>query len=482
MYNKLVIVLGLFMLLCTPLFAQVGIGTTTPDPSAILDVNSATGGMLTPRMTSAQRQAISDPAQGLIVFDTDQDSFYFYTGGSWDTLDSESRANHKIIKSVADLADELSAGGGSSYLLDANTLYEVNGVISLAVPIDLNNSYIFGKNSGQDRLEATGGTVFQSTKGGTVRRLTISAIGGIIYDFNASNGGALVVKDCFLNGSNSVGTVNGFDFIFFRAVIYSNNNDGITISNIDNVYVAGQGWDATNNGTYKTFSGVFNSIQKEGGFMEVSSGDGAVGIDITGITSIAGSAQLKGVNFYGGGTYVVGNSPYSGYNFTNDWYVACPGLPLETDDTATGNVNLNYPIGFGAETTFSGRGTSSRTKVVGDTDSDNLFRFTSTGDNRLIYDGTKTRFFNVTTSLSYQGDNNNAIFIFYLAKGTSGSGTATVLEKTRVYKQNNGSNDLGAVSIVGTVELSPGDYIEVWAERYSGGGDLLTVSLNMTAQ
>jgi hypothetical protein len=52
-------------------FAQVGIGTNTPDASSILDITSTTGGLLTPRMTAAQRDAIATPSQGLIIFCTD---------------------------------------------------------------------------------------------------------------------------------------------------------------------------------------------------------------------------------------------------------------------------------------------------------------------------------------------------------------------------------------------------------------------------
>ena len=61
--------------------AQVGIGTTDPDASAVLELESESQGMLTPRMETAQRTAIVSPAQGLLVYDTDVNSFYFYNGG-----------------------------------------------------------------------------------------------------------------------------------------------------------------------------------------------------------------------------------------------------------------------------------------------------------------------------------------------------------------------------------------------------------------
>jgi len=69
-------------------YAQVGINNENSDPSAALDITSTTKGLLMPRMTNAQRQAISNPAAGLQVFVTDFDggSFMFYDGTEWGTL------------------------------------------------------------------------------------------------------------------------------------------------------------------------------------------------------------------------------------------------------------------------------------------------------------------------------------------------------------------------------------------------------------
>jgi uncharacterized protein (TIGR02145 family) len=76
------------VLITATTYAQVGINNENPDPSAALDITSTTKGLLIPRMTNAQRQAISNPAAGLQVFVTDFDggSFMFYDGTKWDTL------------------------------------------------------------------------------------------------------------------------------------------------------------------------------------------------------------------------------------------------------------------------------------------------------------------------------------------------------------------------------------------------------------
>jgi hypothetical protein len=67
-------------------FAQVGIGTTTPAASAALDITSTTKGLLVPRLTQAQRDAIATPAVGLMIYCTNcgsQGQPQFYGGSSW---------------------------------------------------------------------------------------------------------------------------------------------------------------------------------------------------------------------------------------------------------------------------------------------------------------------------------------------------------------------------------------------------------------
>jgi uncharacterized protein (TIGR02145 family) len=67
---------------------SVGIGTVTPDASAQLDVSNTTKGFLPPRMTASQRAAISSPASGLLVYQTDNPAgYYYYTGINWVSIE-----------------------------------------------------------------------------------------------------------------------------------------------------------------------------------------------------------------------------------------------------------------------------------------------------------------------------------------------------------------------------------------------------------
>ena len=63
-------------------FGRVGIGTTLPATSALLDLTSTGRGFLVPRMTTTQKNAIVSPVQGLLVFQTDgAKGFYYYDAG-----------------------------------------------------------------------------------------------------------------------------------------------------------------------------------------------------------------------------------------------------------------------------------------------------------------------------------------------------------------------------------------------------------------
>lgn len=87
----------LLFLVSTSLFAQVGIGTTTPDASSMLDITSTSKGVLIPRMTTAQRSAISSPVTGLLVFDTTTNSFWFYTT-SWIEVSYNQASKHDDLR------------------------------------------------------------------------------------------------------------------------------------------------------------------------------------------------------------------------------------------------------------------------------------------------------------------------------------------------------------------------------------------------
>lgn len=76
----------IFLGSCFTLSAQVAVTAdgSNADASAMLDVKSTEKGMLLPRMSAAERDLITSPATGLLVFVTDDNNFYFFDGASWE--------------------------------------------------------------------------------------------------------------------------------------------------------------------------------------------------------------------------------------------------------------------------------------------------------------------------------------------------------------------------------------------------------------
>lgn len=472
-----------FFLLSANIYSQVGIGTLTPNASAMLDVESTTKGLLTPRMTSAERTAISNPANGLLVYDTTENAFYFYKSATWTKLDSKVRNNYKLIKSAADLSAELTAGGGSSYKLTSNTFYEINGTITLAAPIDLNNAYIAGLDANEDVLSFMGGTVFKGSTGGSIKNVTL--LGSKAFEITGpgiATTSSLLVQNTIIDGmTTSVGSIDGLGLFFGNIIQYLNNANGITYSNINNLLLNNQAWFGNNSGTYEKLTGTFGLIEKVSGFSAVN-GSVVAAFDVSSNPTVT-TGIIQGTVFTGSPStsYVKGytSGSYTGYSFTVDWTVDAPGIPREGDAEATGDINLDAAVGSGATTSFTGTGSGTRKKIAGNTTSNNLFRFTRDGNNKITYRGKKTRYFQVAGSVSYQGSDDMTI-ILYIAKNNN------VILETKVYgRATTGfftNAGILALPIIGTVEMKTGDSIEIWAERYSGSGNMQTVSLNLIAR
>jgi microcystin-dependent protein len=92
-YSSMIRLVGFVVLLFSAglVSAQVGFNNPAPDPSAILDLTATDKGLLIPRMTTAQREAMAvsqTPAPALMVFDVTLKQFCYYDGTKWYTLNT----------------------------------------------------------------------------------------------------------------------------------------------------------------------------------------------------------------------------------------------------------------------------------------------------------------------------------------------------------------------------------------------------------
>ena len=80
---KWLLIIQLFCAVAVIAQQRVGVGTLTPNPSAQLDLSAQDKGVLIPRMTSAQRNMIPNPTNGLLVFDVTTVGFWYFDGVQW---------------------------------------------------------------------------------------------------------------------------------------------------------------------------------------------------------------------------------------------------------------------------------------------------------------------------------------------------------------------------------------------------------------
>lgn len=458
----------LCMLISTFSMAQVGIGTTNPDLSSVLDIESTTQGLLTPRMTSAQRLAITSPATGLLVFDTDINNFFFYDGTDWELQGTkEKRTNYKLVKNVSDLADELVAGGNTKYLLDPNFLYEINGTIVMDFPIELNGAYIKGEDSVDDRLfNGSGGTLFVGTTDGNLKRLTILGNGQQIFGITGTGAENLVCLAVNFVGGSSVGSLTDMGLVFLNTGQFQLNTTGLTVTNVTSFFVNLILWNTNNTGTFLDLNGTFGDLQFINGRVVVDAGE--TGIDVSSNPTITLNASMTGVELTGAGTRVNGYTAgsYTGFNFTNNWEVRCPGIPEETNNNAAGNFYNTNTLTTGFLQTITDF-TAQEIQGTGLFATDNLFRFSSTtaeGNNRLTYDGIESRSFQVNASLSVRITNAiGDFYAFVIAK----NGTVVTESNAVVYITSNAQ--IQNVAINSVVDLDNGDYIELFVQRLTNG-------------
>lgn len=126
------IVLTFLILLAGLSYGQVGVGTNSPHTSAALDIESTTKGLLTPRMTAAQRAAIGTPANGLVVYQTDStQGLYCYVNGSWSAVSSGITAGTWAPTITTSSNGSITGGTATGFYQRVGNIVNFSGTISI---------------------------------------------------------------------------------------------------------------------------------------------------------------------------------------------------------------------------------------------------------------------------------------------------------------------------------------------------------------
>lgn len=130
------------LILSNIIFAQVGIGTTSPNVSAALDIKSTTQGFLMPRMTELERNAIVAPAAGLFIYNLDLNCFQFYNGTTWSKCLGEVPTNKLVCSSA--ISNGFSTVGNPILATNSLTISViVNAIDTYTFTTNVVNGYSF---------------------------------------------------------------------------------------------------------------------------------------------------------------------------------------------------------------------------------------------------------------------------------------------------------------------------------------------------
>lgn len=172
------------LLLWTTIFSQiivaqnVGVGTTTPHASAQLDITSTNKGLLPPRMTTAERDAIPTPSPGLIIFNTTIQTLEINTLTGWQGLQIQPQSRKLLGGQMTELGYSIQATTDGGFILAAQTYSSVSGDVTgllhstfspdwWIVKLDANRKIVWNKSLGGSSLEDVS-SICQTTDGGYI--------------------------------------------------------------------------------------------------------------------------------------------------------------------------------------------------------------------------------------------------------------------------------------------------------------------------
>ncbi len=99
--------------------------------------------------------------------------------------------------------------------------------------------------------------------------------------------------------------------------------------------------------------------------------------------------------------------------------------------------------------------------------------FSMPANNRLRYDGAPNKVVHVEATITISAATNNKTFQFYVAKN------GTVLTESCVQRKIGTSSDIGSVNVQAAMNMSTGDFAEVWVENITDATDITAITLNM---
>jgi len=202
--KKIFIAISLYFLTTTIVAQNIGIGTATPSSSAVLDVSSTNKGFLYPRMTTQQRSAIVNPADGLHIYNTDMGAPEYYNGQlkEWMCICEASTVAFKVFKiSFTKLENETIVIEHGKYGIDTTSCDTALILINVTASAKLNRGmYIWRLGQRTKIILVNKGSIYGiGGNGGTGGMTGNGSPCGNLAPVNGSDGGHAIYGNDLVN-------------------------------------------------------------------------------------------------------------------------------------------------------------------------------------------------------------------------------------------------------------------------------------------
>jgi hypothetical protein len=420
-YPLILLIIFLWMAPLESFAQNVGINAdgSLPNASAMLDVKSTNKGMLPPRMTTAQRTAIPLPAAGLLVFDTNTSSFWYYTGTSWSNLASgwsltgnvgTNPATH-FIGTTDDnplIIKVNNQASGSIYIsgfrtswgfmaLSNNTTGTYNTAIgTLALQNNSTGSANTGLGAFSLRSNLTGyantavgsEAMFLNTTGGNN---TATGMGSLYFNTTGFDNTATGMQALYNNTTGASNTASGSEALFYNTTGTANTASGYQSLNLNTT---------GGNNTAMGFQSLYSNTT---GIKNTASGFQAMYYNTTGVDNTATGSNALANNRIGNDNSSLGVfSLYSNTTGSGNTALGRQALVLSTTgngNTALGNNAMTNNISGGSnvsagELTLVSNTTGSANTAIGwnaDVSTGNLINTTAIGFGVTVNASNKVR-------------------------------------------------------------------------------------------
>ncbi len=298
---------GLFLFLLQTNGQNIGIGTTTPDPTAKVEIVATDKGILIPRLTTVQRTGIVSPAVGLLVFDTNLQGFWYWNGTSWNSLPTANQT--------------WSTAGNSG--TNPSTHF-VGTIDNKPLLLRTNNQRV-----GYIGIPGSDGNIFLGRQSGasTTTGFSNIAIGQAALASNTTNNNLIAFGDSALY-SNTTGLENT---AVGSKALYLN------IGGIDNTAVGFHSLTSNTGGAWNTASGAHALASNISGHNNTASGYAAMNSSLTGSNNTANGHGAMGSSLTGSNNTAIGFSALAG-NEDGNSNTAIGYQSLENNNHGVGNT------------------------------------------------------------------------------------------------------------------------------------------------